>query len=123
MTTCPTCGKTVDPLRAPAVSVRDGKVVSFCSRECKAAAESQPVVTSAAKSADPPKQRTRTEPPAPPPAPSSSGPADHPLVGKQTPPNGVSQITPPKGVPTATPGAGIPQSAAQLDSGPVIEIV
>jgi len=33
MTNCPVCGKAVDPLRAPAVGVLDGKVVSFCSRE------------------------------------------------------------------------------------------
>lgn len=36
MTSCPACGKTVDPLRAPAVGVRDGRVVSYCSRECAA---------------------------------------------------------------------------------------
>jgi HEAT repeat protein/YHS domain-containing protein len=105
MTTCPTCGKTVDPLRAPAVSVRDGKVVSFCSRECAAAAESKPVVTSAKP------ERARTEPPVPPPD------------KKRTPPKGITKITPPKGVPKATPAAGIPKSAADLDSGPVIEIV
>lgn len=34
MTSCPTCGRSVDPLRAPAVGVRDGKVVSYCSHEC-----------------------------------------------------------------------------------------
>jgi HEAT repeat protein len=43
MMSCPTCGKPVDPLRAPAVKVSDGKVVPFCSKECSAAAESQPV--------------------------------------------------------------------------------
>jgi len=41
MTSCPACGKPVDPLRAPAVGVRDGKVVPFCSKEC-AALESGP---------------------------------------------------------------------------------
>ena len=40
---CPVCGKSVDPLRAPAVSVRDGKVVPFCSQECRAQSETQPV--------------------------------------------------------------------------------
>lgn len=40
---CPVCGKSVDPLRAPAVSVRDGKVVPFCSLECRAQSETQPV--------------------------------------------------------------------------------
>lgn len=42
MTSCPNCGKQVDPLRAPAVGVRDGKVVPFCSKECAAAMESKP---------------------------------------------------------------------------------
>ena len=42
MTSCPVCGKQVDPLRAPAVSVRDGKVVSYCSKDCFALAESGP---------------------------------------------------------------------------------
>lgn len=39
MTTCPTCNKPVDPLRARAVGVRDGKVVAFCSNECAGKAE------------------------------------------------------------------------------------
>lgn len=43
MMSCPICGKPVDPLRAPAVSVRDGKVVPFCSNECRAQSETQPV--------------------------------------------------------------------------------
>jgi HEAT repeat protein len=43
MTSCPTCGKPVDSLRAPAVKVSEGKVVAYCSKECAAAAESQPV--------------------------------------------------------------------------------
>jgi HEAT repeat protein len=43
MTSCPTCGKPVDSLRAPAVRVAAGKVVPYCSKECAAAAESQPV--------------------------------------------------------------------------------
>jgi hypothetical protein len=41
--TCPTCGKPVDSLRAPAVRVTAGKVVPYCSKECAAAAESKPV--------------------------------------------------------------------------------
>jgi len=52
---CPVCGKPVDSLRAPAVGVRDGKVVSYCSREHALEAESKPTVV-------PP-----TKPPAPPP--------------------------------------------------------
>ncbi len=43
-TTCPTCGKVVDPLRARSVGVRDGKVVAYCSAACAAAAESRPNV-------------------------------------------------------------------------------
>ncbi|MCX5745666.1 MAG: hypothetical protein NT062_24585 [Proteobacteria bacterium] len=45
MTPCPVCGKPVDTLRARAVSVRDGKVVAYCSQECKATTETQPVRT------------------------------------------------------------------------------
>ena len=44
MTNCPVCGKAVDPIRAPAVGVRDGKVVSYCSREHALEAESRPVI-------------------------------------------------------------------------------
>nr|MDQ3370352.1 hypothetical protein [Myxococcota bacterium] len=43
MTTCPTCNKVVDPLRARSVGVRDGKVVAYCSSACAAAAETRPV--------------------------------------------------------------------------------
>ena len=39
---CPICGTPVDSLRAPAVGVRSGKVVAYCSRECAAAAETKP---------------------------------------------------------------------------------
>ena len=79
MTTCPTCGKPVDPLRAPAVGVREGKVVSFCSKECAAATESKP--TAAPEKLQPTKtiKRPRTEPPGPPP--------------KATPPRGVPRST------------------------------
>lgn len=67
MTPCPTCGKPVDPLRAPAVRVNAGKVVSFCSKECAAAAETKPVkapvrAPSAAEGARPAKAKTRTPP-------------------------------------------------------------
>jgi hypothetical protein len=94
MSACPTCGKPVDPLRAPAVSVRDGKVVGYCSKECAQAAESRPVVVPEAEKLQPTKtiKRPRTEPPGPPPK------------------------TPAKGVPVVT-------SNAVLDSGPIIEII
>ncbi|MEO8705254.1 MAG: HEAT repeat domain-containing protein, partial [Kofleriaceae bacterium] len=39
MTNCPTCGKPVDPIRARAVIVRDGKVIAYCSKECAGNAE------------------------------------------------------------------------------------
>ncbi len=38
MSACPVCGKPVDPLRAPAVAVVGGKVVSYCSKEHAASA-------------------------------------------------------------------------------------
>jgi hypothetical protein len=38
-TTCPICNRPVDPLRARAVGVRDGKVVGYCSAECAAKAD------------------------------------------------------------------------------------
>jgi HEAT repeat protein len=47
MNPCPTCGKPVDPLRAPAAKVRDGKIVAYCSKECAEAAETKPVVAPA----------------------------------------------------------------------------
>ncbi len=34
MTPCPICQKPVDPLRARAVGVRDGRVVAYCSAGC-----------------------------------------------------------------------------------------
>ncbi|HTR54249.1 MAG TPA: HEAT repeat domain-containing protein [Kofleriaceae bacterium] len=83
-TACPTCGKPVDPLRAPAVGVRDGRVVGFCSKECVAEAVTAPI--------------------------------------PRNPPRAVSQA----GVAAKlkkTPPTGVPKSMADLDSGPVIEIV
>src|SRR3954471_3870415 len=53
---CPVCGKPVDPLRAPAVGVRDGKVVSYCSREHALEAETKPTVVAK------PKPRAASEP-------------------------------------------------------------
>lgn len=41
-TSCPSCTKPVDPLRARNVGVRDGKVVAYCSPECARAAETKP---------------------------------------------------------------------------------
>jgi HEAT repeat protein/YHS domain-containing protein len=42
MTTCPVCNKPVDPLRARFVSVRGGKIVPYCSAECRAAQDTKP---------------------------------------------------------------------------------
>jgi HEAT repeat protein/YHS domain-containing protein len=93
MTPCPVCGKPVDPLRAPAVSVRDGKVVAFCSKECRAQAETQP---------------TKIQPTKIVRMPTGEGPT---VARTQTPEK------------ARTPSTGVPKSAADLDSGPVIEIV
>ncbi len=69
MSACPTCGKAVDPLRAPAVSVMGGKIVSFCSKDCAATVESRPVARRDAtpippkrKDATPVPKKTRTPP-------------------------------------------------------------
>lgn len=39
MSSCPQCGKPVDPLRSRFVAVKAGKVVAYCSKECLAAQE------------------------------------------------------------------------------------
>lgn len=52
---CPVCGKPVDPLRAPAVGVREGKVIGYCSKEHLAQAETQPIKV-------PAKARAHSEP-------------------------------------------------------------
>nr|HEX4312449.1 hypothetical protein [Kofleriaceae bacterium] len=92
---CPECGRAVDPLRARAVGVRAGKVVAYCSADCKAKAEGGPTVRD-----------------------DSAG-------------TRVTVRTPAKGVPVAASSSAasspialaIPQSAADLDSGPIIEII
>lgn len=91
---CPECGRAVDPLRARAVGVKGGKVVAYCSADCKAKAEGGPTVRD-----------------------DSAG-------------TRVTVRTPAKGVPVAaaSPASSpialaVPQSAADLDSGPIIEII
>jgi HEAT repeat protein/YHS domain-containing protein len=87
MTPCPVCGKPVDPLRAPAVSVREGKVVPFCSKEHKEQADTQPVKIQPTK-----------------------------VVRLPSNSEGVEKI--------AAPSSGVPTvKKAELDSGPVIEII
>lgn len=53
MSTCPTCNKPVDTLRSRHVSVRDGKIVAYCSAECLAAAATQPVRAAVPRPASP----------------------------------------------------------------------
>lgn len=62
MNTCPTCGKSVDALRARFVSVRDGRVIAFCSAECKAAAETRPIALAAPAPMPAPKPEPKPEP-------------------------------------------------------------
>src|ERR1044071_7970873 len=58
MSACPTCGKPVDPLRARAVAVIDGKIVGFCSAGCAAEAGAKQSVSAAASAG----QRVETGP-------------------------------------------------------------
>jgi HEAT repeat protein len=88
MMACPTCGKPVDPLRAPAVKVSEGKIVPFCSTECRAAAETQPVRVPVAKA------------------------ETKPAVAKSE-----------AKAKTRTPVSGVPSARADVDSGPVIEVL
>jgi HEAT repeat protein len=53
MTNCPVCNKPVDPLRARSVGFRAGKIVAYCSPECAAAADTQPVKVPAGATAKP----------------------------------------------------------------------
>lgn len=72
MSSCPTCGDPVDSLRARSVSVRDGKVVAYCSAECARAAESRPIEVPAAARVESPRSAT-PRPAAPRPATPSAG--------------------------------------------------
>lgn len=94
MTPCPVCGKPVDPLRARFVSVRDGKVIAFDSPECKAQAETQPVKIQ-------PTKVVRL-------------PTNEPII---------SRTTTDEKAKTPAPSSGVPKTSADLDSGPVIEII
>ena len=42
MTSCPVCDKPVDPIRARFVAVRAGKVVAYCSPECRDSQDTKP---------------------------------------------------------------------------------
>jgi HEAT repeat protein len=74
MNSCPTCGKPVDPLRAPAAKIKAGKVVAYCSKECSAAADTAPVTKPVV---------------APEPAPAPAKPVAATKPAKRTPPAGV----------------------------------
>lgn len=91
MTTCPVCNKPVDPLRARFVAVRDGKVVPYCSPECRDSQSSKPTQQPAALA---PRAQT-------------------PAVG--------IPLGAPRLIDTARPSGTA--AIADLDSGPVIEIV
>ncbi|HTJ42993.1 MAG TPA: HEAT repeat domain-containing protein [Kofleriaceae bacterium] len=41
---CPTCGKPIDPLRAPSVKVIAGKITAFCSPACAGRAQTNPAL-------------------------------------------------------------------------------
>jgi len=95
MTSCPNCGKPVDSLRAPAVGVRDGKVVPFCSKECATEMESKPTKLIPTK-----------------------------VVRLPTnPEKGGDGLAVSRGIRPVTPASGVVAPIANLDSGPVIEII
>lgn len=94
MNSCPVCGKPVDPIRAPAVGVRDGKVISYCSKEHAAEAETKPTIVPSIP------KRAGTDP------------AFRIPEGDQK-----------KNKKARTPASGVAQATPLMDSGPVIEIV
>jgi PBS lyase HEAT-like repeat len=85
MTSCPVCSKPVDPIRSRYVAVRDGKIVPYCSPECRDAQSS--IIVSATPTKQPAELAPRAK-------------------------------TPAVGIPLNT-----PRAVADLDSGPVIEII
>ncbi len=95
MSSCPICGKPVDPLRAPAVSVRDGKVVGYCSKECAALAESGPAKLVPTKVVRMPSSDERVS----------------------------AQLAAVRPEQIVTPASGVPVATEPTDSAPVIEII
>lgn len=108
MTSCPTCNKPVDPIRARSVGVRDGKVVAYCSAECAAAAESRPVKSPVAPTATP--VAATPTPVAAKPTPVAAKPAPLPA-------------TPSPAKSKRGGGGKVKAAASDYDSGPVIEIL
>jgi HEAT repeat protein len=108
-TSCPTCNKSVDPLRSRFVGVQGGKVVAYCSAECAALAPFAPPAA-APELAAPLMERSEM---------AGVGPPKAVAAGQ-----GASSVGPtgaPAGPPRlVTPASGVP---IDLDSGPVIQIV
>ncbi len=94
MNSCPVCGKPVDPIRAPAVGVRDGKVISYCSKAHAVEAETKPTIVPSVP------KRAGTDPAF-----------------------RIPEADQKKHKKTRTPASGVAQPVALMDSGPVIEIV
>jgi GGDEF domain-containing protein len=90
--TCPTCGNALDPMHAPVARIRGGKVVSFCSAECAAAAPAEET------------RRPRASIPALPrqPEPAPAVPAPR---GRETPAPRVIEAPAPRAKETAAPRA------------------
>jgi len=82
---CPTCGKDVDPLRAPAARVMAGKILAYCSAAC---ADQLPKAATAVSLPSPS--------PAPRRAPSRAAPAPAVAVEREPEPEGVELAHPPR---------------------------
>jgi HEAT repeat protein len=102
MTNCPVCGKAVDPIRAPAVGVRDGKVVSYCSREHALEAESRPVIM---------------------PVPANNRAGSEPAFRIPDADQKKNDKAAKEKAKKRTPASGVAQPSSLYDSGPVIEII
>src|ERR1700710_1139763 len=102
MTNCPVCGKAVAPIRAPAVGVRDGKVVSYCSREHALEAESRPVIM---------------------PVPANNRAGSEPAFRIPDAEQKKNDKAAKEKAKKRTPASGVAQPSSLYDSGPVIEII
>jgi HEAT repeat protein len=87
---CPTCGKPLDPLRAPSVKVISGRITAFCSPVCAGRAETNPVV---------PAKPAPASAPAAPVAPIAAAPTEK----VASPPFKVERAATPTPTPTPTP--------------------
>jgi HEAT repeat protein len=93
---CPTCGKPLDPLRAPSVKVISGRITAFCSPVCAGRAETNPVVPVAAPTPTPAPVPAA---PAAPVAPMATAPTEK----VASPPFKVDRAPTPTPTPTPTP--------------------